>query len=81
MEWYVSDVKSEWTWRKLLKAELSFYIDSWACVRVGMDVSEWFPVNVCLRQGCVMYPWFFNVYMDCVLREVSAMVLGKGLQL
>ena len=26
----------------------------------------WFPVNVGLRQGCVMSPWFFNVYMDGV---------------
>ena len=25
--------------------------------RVGMDVSEWFPVNVGLRHGCVMSPW------------------------
>ena len=30
----------------------SFYVDSRACVRVGNDVSEWFPVNVGLRQGC-----------------------------
>ena len=29
---------------KLLKALQSFYVDSKACVRVGMDVSEWFPV-------------------------------------
>ena len=41
---------------KLLKAVQSFYIDSRACVRVGNDVSEWFPVNVGLRQGCVMSP-------------------------
>ena len=40
--------------RKLLKALQSFYVDSWACVRVGNDVSEWFPVNVGLRQGCVI---------------------------
>ena len=31
---------------KLLKAVQSFYIDSRACVWVGNDVSEWFPVNV-----------------------------------
>ena len=63
---------------KLLKAVQSFYVDSRACVRVGNDVGEWFPVNVVLRQGCVMYPWLFNVYMDGVVREVNVMVLGKG---
>ena len=31
---------------KFVKAVQSFYVDSRACVRVGNDVSEWFPVNV-----------------------------------
>ena len=52
----MADAKSVWSWRKLLKAVQSFYVDSRACVRVGNDVSEWFPVNVGLRQGCVMSP-------------------------
>ena len=42
------------------------------------DVSEWFLVNVGLRQGYVMSIWLFNVYMDGVVREVLR-VLGKGL--
>ena len=66
---------------KLLKAVQSFYVDSKACVRVGNDVSEWFPVNVGLRQGCVTSPWLVNVYMDGVVREVNVRVLGKGLEL
>ena len=53
---------------KLLKVQ-SFYVDSRPCVRVGNDESEWFPVNVGLRQGCVMSPWLFNVYMDGMVRE------------
>ena len=44
-------------------------------------MSEWFLVNVGLRQGCVMSPWLFNVYMDGVAREVNVRVLGKGLEL
>ena len=53
--------------QELLKAVQSFYIDSRACVRVGNDLSEWFPNNVGLRQGCVMSLWLFSVYMDCVV--------------
>ena len=60
---------------KLLKA------DSRACVEVGNDSSEWFPVNVGFRWGCRMSPWFFNVYMDGVVREVNVRALGKGLEL
>ena len=46
-----------------------------------MEVLEWFLVIVGLRQGCMKSPWLFNVYMDCVGREVNARVLGKGLVL
>ena len=49
-------------------------------MRVGNEVSEWFPVNVGLRQGCVMSPWLFNVYMAGVVREVNVRLLGKGLE-
>ena len=64
--------------RKLLKSVQRFYVDSRACVRVGNDMSEWFPVNVGLGQGCVMSPWLFNVYMDGVVRDVNVRVFGKG---
>ena len=53
---------------KLLKAVQSFYVDSRACVRLENDVSEWFPVNVGLRQGRVMSPWLF-IYIWVVWLE------------
>ena len=65
----------------MLKAVQSFYVDSCACFRVGMDVGEWFPVNVGLIQGRVMSSWLFNVYKVGVVREVNVRVLGKGLEL
>ena len=34
-------------------------------------MSEWFPVNVALRQGCVISTWLFNVHWDGVVREVN----------
>ena len=66
---------------KLLKAVQSFYIDSRACVRMENDESEGFTDNVGLRQGCVMFPRLFSVYIDGVVREVNVRVLGKGLEL
>ena len=44
-------------------------------------MSEWFPVNVGLRQGYVMSLWLFNVYTDGVFRAVNVRVLRKGLEL
>ena len=66
---------------KIFKVVQRLYIDSKACVRIGMDASTCFPVNFGLRQGCVMSPYLFNVYMDCAVREVNATLLGKGLEL
>ena len=44
-------------------------------------MSEWFPLRVGLRQGCVMSPWLFNLYIDGVVRGKYARVLGRGLNL
>ena len=38
-----------------------------------------FKVTIGLRQGCVMSPLMFNVYMDAVVREVKIITLGRGL--
>ena len=57
---------------------LSYYIESRPFVRVRMYVSERFPDNVGLRQGCVMSPWLFNVYVDGVVREFVLGFLGTS---
>ena len=66
---------------RLLQGVKSLYVGSKACLRVGNEVSGWLPMRVGLRQGYVMSPWLFNVYIDGVVREVNARVLGRGLKL
>jgi hypothetical protein len=66
---------------KLLDAVMSFYDESYACVRVGEIKSDWFAVNEGLRQGCVMSPWLFNIYMDGVMREMMVDVGDIGLHM
>ena len=53
---------------KSVERSAKFYIDCSACIRVGNYAREWYPVNVGLREGCVMSPWLFHVYMDDVVR-------------
>ncbi len=51
------------------------------CVRVGGKFSESFTVEVGVRQGCVMSPWLFNIFMDGCLREIKCKVVNTGAKL
>ena len=56
---------------QLGRAVRSFYEESKAGVRVCREEGRRFNVTVGLRQGCVMSPWLFNLYMDGVVRVES----------
>ena len=61
---------------QLLNGIKAFYKEASACVRVNGEMSESFDIRVGVRQGCVMSPWLFNIFMDSVIREMKAKV-GK----
>ena len=46
----------------------NMYVDSSACVRVKGGENERFRIDSGVRQGCIMFPWLFNVYMDGVMK-------------
>ena len=65
-----------------MKAIQSLYAGSQACVRViGGRLSEWFPISQGVRQGCVLSPWLFNVFMDRIMREVKDRLQGVCISL
>ena len=39
---------------------------------------EWIPIQVQLRQECVMSPWLFKIYMDGVVREEYRQVCRRS---
>ena len=53
-----------------MKAVHSLYEKSKACVRVCREKGEWFEVGEGLRQGCVISPWLFNLFMDALMNKV-----------
>ena len=53
---------------KILGRIKGIFVDSLACVRVKVVVSEWFRIDSGVRQGCIMSPWLFNVCMDAVIK-------------
>ncbi len=56
---------------KLLGAIKSFYEEASVSVKISGETSEHFEIKVGLRQGWVMSPWLFNIYMDGVMRELE----------
>ncbi len=42
------------------------------------ELSESFNVEVCVRQGCVMSPWLFNIHMDGCIRDMKVGVQDLG---
>ena len=44
-------------------------------------MSEWFGVELGLRQGCVMSPWLINMLVDGVVREVNTRVIMRGVEM
>ncbi len=51
----------------LLSAIKSFYEKASSCVKISGETSEHFEIKVGLRQGCVMSPWLFSIYIWMVL--------------
>ena len=66
---------------KGLRGIKRFYDDGRACVRVGSEACESFEVRMGLRQGCVMSPWLFNMYLDGMVRGVDNRVNRMGVSM
>ena len=61
---------------KLLNVIKSMYVNSLGNVRVKGGESQCFRINSGVRQGCIMSPWLFTVYMAAVMEEVK-MEMGR----
>ena len=63
---------------KLLNRIKIIYANILACVRVKGGESKCFRIDSGVRQGCIMYPWFFNVYMAAGMTEIKMRMWRRG---
>ena len=61
---------------KLLSVIKSMYVDSLVCFLLKGGESEWFRIDSGVRQGYIMSPWLFNVYINTAIKELK-MGMGK----
>jgi hypothetical protein len=61
---------------RLIRCVKAMYDGSRACVRWNGSFSEWFGLDAGVRQGCVMSPWLFNIYIDHCMRQARIADVG-----
>ena len=49
-----------------------------SCVKINGKFSEWFDINCGVKQGCVLSPTLFSVFINYLVGDIK--VLGKGVQ-
>ena len=47
------------------------YREVGSCVRLGGEKTEWFGLDVGLRQGCILSPVLFSIFIDGLAEEVK----------
>ena len=68
--------------KKLVELLEDLHTGTQAAVRLGGKLSEWFDVRSGVRQGCVIAPVLFNIYIDFVVKQALAqMPDGCGVEL
>ena len=57
--------------RKAFEGLQSLYICSQAAVRTREGETDWFEVKCGLRQGCVLSPLLFIIFMDYIMKRAN----------
>ena len=75
--WQVPERYGIW---EVLSVICYMYLGNRVCVHASGKMSEWSPITQGVRQGCVVLPWLFNVFIDGIMREEKENLQG-GVQL
>lgn len=54
-----------------IKLISALYKDQQAAVHSSCGNTEWFPVQKGVRQGCILSPYLFDLYMEAIMRELD----------
>ena len=63
----------------ILNCLTALYENVKCCVRINGSLTDWFPVDIGLKQGCVLSPVLFAMYINDLTLAIKA--LGKGVSI
>ena len=61
---------------RLYNALISLYKTVKSCVRINGLTTDFFDVNCGLKQGCLLSPLLFNLYIDDLVRDMNLLNIG-----
>ena len=56
---------------KMWRVIKNLYREVGSCVRLGEEKTDWFEIEVGLRQGCILSPILFSIFIDGLAEEVK----------
>ena len=55
--------------RKLINIIRNLYSKAKSCIRVNNNLTDWFETTIGVRQGCLLSPDLFNLFLENILAE------------
>ena len=52
-----------------------------ATIRTGHGTTDWLQTGKGVRQGCILSPWWFNFYADCIMRNAGLEEAQAGIKI
>ena len=52
-----------------------------ATVRTGHGTTDWFQIGKGVRQGCILSPYFFNLYAEYIMRNAGLEQAQAGIKM
>src|SRR5690349_20674722 len=58
----------------------SIYETVESCVRIEGDLTEYFPIDTGVRQGCVLSPLLYAMFINGLVKEINALNIGVEIE-
>ena len=62
---------------KMWRVVRNLYREVGSCVRLGEERTDWFKLEEGLRQGCILSPVLFSVFIDILAEEVKKVGVAR----